>query len=352
MPDENYFNLLYFISLENLPGRNDYEPNQKKKLNNLLRFVETANRITLHFENLILKITDSTIPIEFVDEPAHLQIVVEQLQTLNEIAIDTEFDSFNKQYGIQLQLVQVFDGATCFLIDPIKIKNLEPLWSVFANTTICKLIYAGANDVDILKRHGCKPANLFDIQLAAELCKWPVTSLSAVLYQEFEVTPDKSIQAAGWSNRPISNRQMAYAANDVIYLRRLKEKLLSEILEKQLGNILQEQNIKLESASSKDYFPKLTDKQRKKYSRYSQQKLLALKILVDKFAQEVNLPPYKIVGDAFVEEVVQDVQLFLAQPFPEKKFHYLVNKSHWFKEAFLEIVHSIDPSIGWAYKRN
>ena len=298
-----------------------------------------------------MKTTDNGIPIELVNDTEHLQAVVERLNTLKEFAIDTEFDSFNKQYGIQLQLVQVFDGVTCFLIDPIEIENLDPLWSVFKDTAICKLLYSGSNDVDVLKRHGCHPANLFDIQIAAELCKWPVTSLSAVLLQEFGVTPDKSIQAAGWGNRPLSSRQLAYAGNDVIYLPRLKELLLHEIEKKNLDSILQEQNIKLESASSKDYFPKLNSRQRKIYSRYSQQKLLALKILIDGYAQEMNLPPFKIVHDSFLEEIIQDVQFFLKQPFPERKFHHSINKSQRFKKAFLEMVHSINPSIGWEHKR-
>ena len=307
--------------------------------------------LTLHNQNLKLKTTDNGIPIELVNDTEHLQAVVERLHTLNEFAMDTEFDSFNKQYGIQLQLVQVFDGTTCFLIDPIEIKNMEPLWSVFKNTAICKLVYSGSNDVDVLKRHGCHPANLFDIQIAADLCRWPVTSLAAVLQREFGVTPDKSIQAAGWGNRPLSSRQLAYAGNDVIYLPRLKELLIPEIQKKKLGGILQQQNIKLESASSKDYFPKLNGRQRKTYSRYSQQKLLALKILVDEYAQEMNLPPFKIAQDSFLEEIVQDVQSFLKQPFPEKKIHHRINTNERFKKAFLELVNSIDPLIGWEHKR-
>ena len=295
--------------------------------------------------------TDNGIPIELVNDNEYLHEVVERLQTLNEFAMDTEFDSFNKQYGITLQLVQVFDGATCFLIDPIEIKNLEPLWLLLKNPAICKLVYSGANDVDVLKRHGCHPANLFDIQIAADLCKWPVTSLAAVLQQKFGVTPDKSIQAAGWGNRPLSSRQLAYAGNDVIYLPRLKDLLLKEIEQKKLAEFLHEQNIKLESASSKDYFPKLNGRQRKTYSRYSQQKLLALKILVDEFAEEMNLPPFKIAQDSFLEEIVQDVELFLKQPFPEKKFHHKINTNERFKKALLELLYSIDPKIEWEYKR-
>ncbi|MEO7047967.1 MAG: ribonuclease D [Ferruginibacter sp.] len=298
-----------------------------------------------------METTDNGIPIELVNDSGHLQAVVERLCTLPEIAIDTEFDSFNKQYGIQLQLVQVFDGTTCFLIDPLEIKSLEALWSVFKDRAICKLVYSGSNDVDILKRHGCCPVNLFDIQVAAELCKWPETSLSKVLQQEFGVTADKSLQSAGWGNRPLTSRQLTYAGNDVIYLHRLKELLLPEIKKKKLGASLQEQNIKLEAASSKDYFPKLNGRQRATFSRYSQQKLLALKILVDEYAQEVNLPPFKIVQDSFLEETVKDVQLFLKEPFPEKKFHYSVNKNERFIKAFVEVVGSINGKIEWERKR-
>jgi ribonuclease D len=298
-----------------------------------------------------LETTDNGIPIELVNDSEHLQAVVERLCTLQEIAIDTEFDSFNKQYGIQLQLLQVFDGTMCFLIDPLEIKNLEALWSVFKDRAICKLVYSGSNDVDILKRHGCSPVNLFDIQVAAELCKWPETSLSKVLQQEFGVTADKSLQSAGWGNRPLSSRQLTYAGNDVIYLPRLKDLLLPEIKKHKLGSNLQEQNLKLEAASSKDYFPKLNGRQRATFSRYSQQKLLDLKILIDEYAQEVNLPPFKIVQDSFLEEILKDMQLFLKEPFPEKKFHYSINKNERFIKGFVEMVQSINGEIEWERKR-
>lgn len=298
-----------------------------------------------------MKTTDNSIPVEIVNDAAKLQALVDRLRTLKEFAIDTEFDSFNKQYGINLQLVQVFDGSTCYVVDPLQLSNLSPLWSVVEDPSICLVLYAGSNDVDVLKRQGCNPRHLFDIQIAAELCQWPVTSLSLILQQEFGVVPDKSIQAAGWGNRPLNSRQLAYAANDVIYLLQLKEKFMPELAQKKLEPVLQERNQKLELASSRDYFPRLNGRQRKMYSRYSQQKLLALKILVDKFAQELNLPPFKIVQDSFLEAIVQDVRSFQQQPFPENKFHYKVNKDRRFTKALLEIVTSIDPNADWENRR-
>lgn len=298
-----------------------------------------------------MKTTHNDIPIHLITVAEELTVLVNHLRTLNEFSMDTEFESFNKQYGIHLQLIQIFDGTACYLVDPLQIKDLSELWSVFENRAICKVVYSGANDVDVLKRNGCKPVNLFDVQIAAELCSRLERSLSGILQKEFDVELDKSTQAAGWGNRPLSSRQLVYAGNDVIYLLRLKELLLPDVGIKKVSTILQEKNIMLESASSKDYFPKLSAKQKKVYSRYSQQILLALKVLVDEYAQLLNLPPFKIVPDAFLEEVIQDPKLFLQAAFPEKKFHQKINKLQDFKPAFLKIVHSIDPSIGWENRK-
>ncbi len=291
--------------------------------------------------------THNGIPIVLIDNEKSLATLAAQLQTLQEFSIDTEFDSFNKQYGVHLQLIQVFDGHTCYLVDPLMIEDLSALWAVLENRDICKVLYSGANDVDVLKRSGCKPRNLFDVQLGTELCKMPERSLSGILLKEFGVQLDKATQAAGWGNRPLENRQLAYASDDVIFLLRLKALLLPAFESNNVTEILKQQNLQLEAASSKDYVAKLSDKQWKVYSKYSQQKLLSLKLLVDAFAQQLNLPPFKIVRDSLLEEVVKEPATFLRDPFPGKQFHPKVIRINAFTKQFMDIVHSIDPSIPW-----
>lgn len=287
------------------------------------------------------------IPIVLINTKNDLQQLAAHLQTHKEFSIDTEFDSFNKQYGVHLQLIQVFEGKSCYIVDPLLIDDLSALWKVLENKDICKVVYSGANDIDILKRSGCKPRNLFDIQLGTELCKREERSLSAILLKEFGVTLDKATQASGWGNRPLENRQLAYASDDVIFLLKLKELLLPEIEANNMTEILRLQNLQLEAASSKDYVAKLSDKQIKVFSKYSQQKLLLLKLLVDAYAQELNLPPFKIVRDGLLEDVVKEPITFLRDPFAGKQFHPKVLRIDDFTNQFIDIVRSIDPAIAW-----
>lgn len=294
-----------------------------------------------------MKPNKNKIAVELIDTSKQLTALVKHLNATTEIAVDTEFDSFNKQYGIHLQLIQIFDGSICYLVDPLKINDLKDLWHVFENPTICKVVYSGANDVDVLKRQGCSPVNLFDLQIAAELLDKPEKSLSAVLKKEFDVELDKSIQAAGWGNRPLETWQLAYAASDVIYLLRLKELLEDEIGFKKIQSNLQQQNIKLETAASKDYFPKLSKKQYIIFNKHCRNKLLDLKLLVDVYAQKLNLPPFKIVQDSFLEELVKDPKKYSNNPMPDKKFHVKLMKNEKFRKQLLDIILSIDASIGW-----
>ena len=298
-----------------------------------------------------MKTDNNGIPVELIDTSVKLTTLVNHLNSIKELSVDTEFDSFNRQYGIHLQLIQVFDGASCFLVDPLKINDLSGLWQIFENRDTCKVIYSGSNDVDVLKRNGCSPVNLFDIQIASTLCNRAERSLSSLIEKEIGIEIDKSKQIAGWGNRPLEPWQLVYASNDVNYLLRLKELLMDEIQQKEISAILREENLKLESSASKDYFPKLSKKQQIVFNKYSRQKLLSLKVLIDVYAQELNLPPFKIVQDSFLEEIVKDKHTFLKDLFPEKKFHYKIIQNSKFRTQLLDIISSIDPSIGWENER-
>ena len=294
-----------------------------------------------------MKNSDSKLPIELIDTEEKLVEVVEHIKLCEDIFIDTEFDDFNTQYGIHLQLIQIFDGTSCFLIDPITIKNLDILWAVFENENICKVLYSGANDVGILKMAGCNIKNIFDIQVAALLCNRTENSYAALIHAEFGIEIDKSQQRSSWDNRPLNASQLMYACNDVIYLPRLKEIFLSEINQKNLGHVLQEENILLAAVIKKEYEPKLKANQKKTFNRDSQKTLMEFKILINSYAKLLNVPPFYIVRDSLLEKIIKDKAGFLKNPFL-KGFHTDVLSDAQFTKQFLAIVHSIDTAKGWA----
>ncbi len=290
--------------------------------------------------------SNSKVPIHIIDTEKKLQEFIEHIKISPELFIDTEFDDFNTQYGVHLQLIQVFDGISCFLIDTIQIKNLNLLWPVFENENICKVLYSGANDIAILKKYGCNTRNIFDIQVAALLCNRTANSYSALIHAEFGIEIDKSQQRSNWGNRPLHASQLTYASNDVIYLARLKEIFLEEISKKNMLHILQEENILIEAATKKDYEPKLSGKQKRIFNSYAKSKLMEFKILINYYAKLLNVPPFYIVRDGMLEEIIKDKMSFLSSPFV-KGFYKDALNNDLFKKQFLEIVHAIDSNRGW-----
>lgn len=284
--------------------------------------------------------TIPTFPTFLIDTPKKLSILTTHLATLTEFSIDTEFDRFRYQYGIHLQLIQIFDGENCYLVDSITLKDLKSLWAVFEEEKICKIIYSGSEDVDILKKVGCVTKNLFDIQIAAALCNRAETSYSKLVAAEFGVEIDKKLQTSRWDTRPLTESQLKYASNDVIYLPQLKAILLEQLQGETILEILQEENNWLELASTEDYAPKLTGKQKLELNSQQQEKLLALKILMDTYAKQLNESPYLLVPDGVLEDIVKNKGRFLQNPFA-RKFHRALVKDEKFKEEFLTIVRSI-----------
>ncbi len=288
----------------------------------------------------------SNVPFEIIDTEKQLAKIVEHVNLCTDIFIDTEFDDFNAQYGLHLQLIQLFDGATCFLIDPIKIKNLDILWAVFENENICKVLYSGANDVAVLKKYNCNTKNIFDIQVAALLCNRTANSYSDLIKAEFGVEIDKSQQRSKWDNRPLTASQLTYACNDVIYLHRLKEIFSGEIIKNNVLHILQQENILIEAATKKDFEPKLKPVQKRIFNSYAKTKLMEFKMLINNYAKLLNVPLYYIVQDSVLEDIIKDKSKFLANPFVSG-FHKDVLNNDLFKKQFLEIAHSINIDKGW-----
>jgi ribonuclease D len=293
-----------------------------------------------------VKNNTDTVPIEIIDTEKKLVKIVEHLKLLADIFIDTEFDDFNTQYGLHLQLIQIFDGTSCFLIDPLQIKNLHILWEVFENKNICKVLYSGANDVAVLKKYNCNTRNIFDIQVAALLCNRTANSYSDLIRAEFGVEINKSQQRSKWDNRPLTASQLTYACNDVIYLHRLKEIFLQEINKMGILHILEEENVLIEAAFKKKYEPKLKPIQKRIFNSYAKAKLMEFKGLINSYAKLLNVPLHYIVQDSLLEEIIKDKTKFLANPFLTGFYKDVLNDD-LFKKQFLEIVDSIDRNKGW-----
>lgn len=285
-------------------------------------------------------IKNGDISVLLIDSDSQLDEIVELLSQVKEISFDTEFDNFNREYGFKMYLLQVFDGVNVYIFDPKKLKDLSKIWKVFEDPKICKVAYSCSEDIALLKLYGCLPTNIFDIQIAATLCNHPAVSFSGLIKDEYDIELEKSNQRSDWSIRPLQLSQLIYASNDVIYLLKLKEKFTSAMIDLKVINVLKQENSFCEDFTYKEFKPKLSAKQKQTFSEYYQGKLLELFNVRNEIAKICNEPPFKIVNDATLENIMCDKALH-ENPFL-KGFSPLVRNNTHFQLLFTKITSSID----------
>ena len=155
-----------------------------------------------------------------------------QLQGLPFVTVDTEFLR-DKTYYSQLCLIQVAaPGVGAVAIDPLAPGlDLGPLLAVFDNPAIIKVFHAARQDIEIFYHMtGRIPAPLFDTQVAAMVCGYgDQVGYSNLVQAICGASLDKGSQFTDWARRPLSERQMAYALDDVTYLRDVYTHLQAEL---------------------------------------------------------------------------------------------------------------------------
>ncbi len=289
----------------------------------------------MHYNNSI-----ENIEIELVDTDAAITALANHLQHKSVIGFDTEFDRFWREYGFKLFLLQIFDGEKCFLVDPLACKNLQPLWPIFENPAICKIAYACAEDVQILKINNCIPVNIFDMQVAAKLCNHSANSFSDLIAAEFNAVSDKTYQRSNWRKRPLLQAQMMYASNDVIWLTKLYEKFITIANERGVHEMLQEENRICENIEASDYVVKISSKQIAKFTPVQQTALLNLFHVRNEIAVAYNMPPANIVNDALLEDIVDNKNVFYNIGF-EKGFCQKLQDDFINKQKFTDAIENI-----------
>ena len=142
-----------------------------------------------------------------------------QWQTLPYVALDTEFMRVDTFYPIAA-LLQIGDGSRAYLIDPLPISDWKPLAALLENPDVIKVVHACSEDLEVLLRlTGSLPAPLFDTQLAAAYLNLGFSMGYSRLVQEvLSIDLPKGETRSDWLQRPLSETQISYAAEDAVHL--------------------------------------------------------------------------------------------------------------------------------------
>ena len=185
--------------------------------------------------------------VKTITDNTALREIADQFQHAPFLAIDTEFMR-ERTYYPQLCLVQISDGTTAVAIDPLaKGLDLSPLWALMRDEDIVKVFHAGQQDMEIfLHQMGQLPAPIYDTQLAAMVCGLgDQVGYDKLVKALLDDEIDKTSRFTDWSKRPLSNRQIAYALDDVIYLAQLYPLMKKRIADDGRTDWLDEEYAKL-----------------------------------------------------------------------------------------------------------
>lgn len=173
-------------------------------------------------------------PVHVIEKPGELGALLERLSNVRYVAIDTESNSFYA-YFEKLCLIQISAGREDYILDPLVLKDLEPLREILADPGIEKVFHAASNDVLGLKRDfHFKIRNLFDTAHACKLLGYKQLGLATILEQHFGVVLDKKWQRHDWERRPLGREQLDYARLDTHFLIDLRHRLAADLHAQQL----------------------------------------------------------------------------------------------------------------------
>lgn len=169
----------------------------------------------------------------YIADQASLEAFARSAEGASVLAVDTEFLR-EKTYYPKLCLLQLSADDRTAVVDPFAVESLEPLAPVFANRGIVKLFHAGGQDLEIiLHEMGMLPSPIFDTQVAAALLgHTQQIGLASLVHAELGVQLRKIDSFTDWSQRPLSDSQLNYAAEDVIYLPQLYRQMKAKLEER------------------------------------------------------------------------------------------------------------------------
>lgn len=149
------------------------------------------------------------------------------------VAVDTEFMRVDTFYPIA-GLLQVSEGERAYLIDPLLIQDWAPFVTLLEDPAVVKVLHACSEDLEVfLRLTGSLPTPLFDSQLAAGYLNLGFSmGYSRLVQAVLAIELPKGETRSDWLQRPLSETQVSYAAEDVLHLaeiyRALQQRLSPE----------------------------------------------------------------------------------------------------------------------------
>ncbi len=239
----------------------------------------------------------------YIETQSQLLDTVEIMKNCDSLAIDTEFFWERTYYPI-LGIIQVATrNGEIFIIDAVKIKDLTPLGEIFSNPKIIKILHDAQQDLYIIRRATCAdPKNIFDTRFCCGFAGLSSTiSLGNMLRELIDVDLPKTESRSDWLKRPLSEKQLLYAENDVRFMHQAYDKIIEKAENFGLSDCMSEDMKALDNSSL--YAEKKVEEQYtriKGYGNFSNEQLAVLREITawrEEYARTRDIPKGFLMKD-------------------------------------------------------
>ncbi|MCQ4348432.1 ribonuclease D [Pseudomonas stutzeri] len=181
------------------------------------------------------------IDIRWIQDDATLAARCREWRMRPFVTLDTEFMRVDTFYPIAA-LVQVGDGETAWLIDPLRIADWQPFAALLEEPSVVKVLHSCSEDLEVFQRlTGSLPQPLFDTQLAAGYLNIGFSmGYSRLVRELLDLELPKDETRSDWLQRPLSDMQVRYAAEDVQHLWELYRELEARLSEEKRAWLLED----------------------------------------------------------------------------------------------------------------
>ena len=242
--------------------------------------------------------------IYLVESEEDQDFVKESLEEEKYIGLDTEFN-WRNTYFPELSLLQISTSSKILLIDCLKFKKLGFLNNILEDKSKTVIMHSSRSDTTVLNTNlKIKLDNCFDIQIAEKIINGgEIKNYGFIVTKYFSYELDKSETNSNWLKRPLTNKQLKYAADDVNFL--------IPIYKKQLKNL---KKLKKEKEATTEFRKEtLLGNQELYISRLKKLKKASKQerdifLWREKHASKKNLPPSYIFEDKYLKTIIKKIK--------------------------------------------
>lgn len=256
------------------------------------------------------------LPESYVDQPEQVLQLVDRLKERGETwcTVDTEADSMHS-YETKLCLIQFATAHEMAVIDPLAMdrQDLMPLMRYLDEIEGVWMHGADYDMALFLQTFGFVPNNIWDTQTAARLTGAEKFGLGSLIESEFGVVLSKQSQKADWGRRPLSNKMLEYAYNDVRYLLTMGARLIDRLKKtERLGWFEESCQAARSDVLEREERPKEDAWRINGWGKLSRHELVYLRALWlwrDEECRRLDRPAFKFLGNAQLMDLVKQSEL-------------------------------------------